>query len=205
MNILAFGSHPDDIEIGMGGTLAQFSETGHNVIGYVATTPPDKNIRSSEAQNAASILGIDLKLLDIDFDDLYFSRNIVKIIDEILSKNEPDIVFTHWNKDSHQDHNALTSGIIAATRKNKCSVYMYEQTLPGGIVPYSFNAQMYIAISKESMEKKIRSIQAHESQYQNFGDLWIQGVRGRAMFRGFQINTEYAEAFEVIKELYKIV
>jgi len=204
MNILAFGSHPDDIEIGMGGTLAQFSETGHNVIGYVATTPPDKTIRSSEAQNAAEILGIDIKLLDIDFDDLYFSRNIVKIIDEILSENEPDIVFTHWNKDSHQDHNALTSGIIAATRKNKCSVYMYEQTIPGGIVPYSFSAQMYIDISN-GMERKIRSIQAHKSQHEKLGNLWIQGVKGRAMYRGSQINSEYAEAFEVIKEIYKIV
>ena len=134
MNILAFGAHPDDIEIGMGGTLAQFSDAGHNVVGCIATTPPDKVTRTDESKNAAQILGIDIKLMDIDFEELYFSRKIVKTIDEILNNYKPDIIFTHWNKDSHQDHNALTSGIIAATRKNNCSVYMYEQTLPGGIL-----------------------------------------------------------------------
>lgn len=203
MNILAFGAHPDDIEIGMGGTLSCFADAGHEVIGIIATTPPEKFIREDESRNAAQILGIDIILMDIDFEELYFSRKIVKVIDEILFKYKPDIVFTHWNKDSHQDHNVLTNGVIAATRKNNCSVYMYEQTLPGGIVPYSFSAQMYIDISK-NINRKIESIQSHKSQHEKLTDLWIQGVKGRAMFRGSQINTEYAEAFEVIKEIYKI-
>ena len=63
---------------------------------------------------------------------------------------------------------------------------------------------MYIDISK-NIDRKIESIRAHKSQHEKLSDLWIQGVKGRAMFRGSQINTEYAEAFEVIKEIYKIV
>jgi LmbE family N-acetylglucosaminyl deacetylase len=204
MNILAFGAHPDDIEIGMGGTLSRFSDAGHNVIGIIATTPPDSAVRTIEARNAAKILGIKIILMEIDFEELYFSRKIVQIIDDILFKYKPDIVFTHWNNDSHQDHNALTNGVIAATRKNNCSVYMYEQTLPGGIVPYSFSAEMYIDISK-SIDRKINSIRAHKSQHEKLSDSWIQGVKGRAMYRGSQINTEFAEAFEVIKEIFRIV
>lgn len=198
MNILVFGAHPDDIEIGMGGTLVKFSKKGNNVKGYVATLPDEKEGRIKEAQISADILGIDIKLLDMNFDELYHNRKIVEIIDSIIVEFKPDMVFTHWNKDSHQDHNALTRGVIAATRKNNCSVYMYEQTLPGGIVPYSFQAQMFIDISNE-IEEKLSSISAHKSQLVRNGDEWINGVKGRAMYRGNQINVKYAEAFQVIK------
>ena len=199
-NILAFGSHPDDIEIGVGGTLCKYAEEGHDVTGIVATLPKARETRRKESKEAALILGIEVKLLDIGFDELFFSREIVRRIDHVLFDHKPDVVFTHWNRDSHQDHNVLTKGVIAAARMNKCSIYMYEQTLPGGIVPDSFNAQMYIDISS-TFDRKIKSIQAHESQHKKNGNLWLRGIQGRAMFRGCQINTNYAEAFEVVKQL----
>lgn len=201
MNILAFGSHPDDIEIGVGGTLAKISREGiHDVTGIVMTLPKDTTVRRRESEIAAEILGINIKLLNMKFDDLFFSRKLVKKIDDILYEYNPEIIFTHWNGDSHQDHNVLTSGVIAATRLNDCSVYMYEQTLPGGIVPDSFNAQMYIDIS-DTINKKLKSILAHGSQQRINGELWLHGIKGRAMFRGSQINVKYAEAFQVIKRL----
>lgn len=200
MNILAFGAHPDDIEIGVGGTLSKYSEEGHRVMGIVATLPPNKRERKKESKEAAKILGIDIKLLDIGFNNLFFSREIVRRIDDVLDDYGPDVIFTHWDKDSHQDHNALTNGVIAATRMNRCSVYMYEQTLPGGIVPYSFNAQMYIDIS-DVIDRKMKGILAHKSQRRKNGEWWLHGIWGRAMFRGYQINTKYAEAFQVVKEL----
>ena len=200
MNILAFGAHPDDIEIGAGGTLSKYSGQGNNIMGVVATLPQDKEVRRTESEVAAKILGIRINLLDISFNDLFFSREFARRIDEVLGEYSPDVIFTHWNGDSHQDHNALTAGVIAAARANKCSVYMYEQTLPGGIVSTSFNAQMYIDISY-TMDKKINSILAHKSQHEKNGDWWLHGIRGRAMFRGSQINTSYAEAFQVVKRL----
>jgi len=200
VKILAFGAHPDDIEIGVGGTLSKCVEEGHDVTGIVMTLPQDKRVRRRESKIAADILGINITLLDISFDDLFFSRELTKKIDDVLDEYSPDVIFTHWDGDSHQDHNALTGGVIAATRMNKCSVYMYEQTLPGGIVPDSFNAQVYIDISK-SMDTKIKSILAHKSQHEKNGEWWMQGIQGRAKFRGYQINTQYAEAFQVVKRL----
>ena len=201
MNILAFGSHPDDIEIGVGGTLAKVSREGiHEVTGIVMTLPKDTTVRRRESEIASEILGIKIKLLKMNFNDLFFSRKLVKKIDDILFEYNPDVIFTHWNGDSHQDHNVLTSGVIAASRMNDCSVYMYEQTLPGGIVPSSFNAQVYVDISN-TMEKKIKSIKAHDSQHQINGELWLHGIQGRAMFRGSQINAKYAEAFQVVKRV----
>ena len=201
MNILAFGSHPDDIEIGVGGTLAKISREGiHNVTGIVMTLPKDTTVRRAESGIAAKILGINIVLLNMKFDDLFFSRKLVKKIDDVLYEHNPDVIFTHWNGDSHQDHNVLTSGVIASSRLNECSVYMYEQTLPGGIVPDSFNAQMYIDIT-DMIDKKLNSIKAHRSQLEISGELWLHGIKGRAMFRGSQINTKYAEAFQVVKRL----
>lgn len=200
MNILAFGAHPDDIEIGMGGTLAKLAQNNNKVIGIVATLPSDKSRREKESINAGKILGIDIMLLDIDFNNLFFSREIVKIIDNLLRVHNPDIVFTHWNHDSHQDHNALTDGVIASTRKNNCSVYMYEQTLPGGIVPQSFHAQMFVDISS-TINEKIKSVNAHQSQIERNNNWWLEGIRGRAMYRGNQINVAHAEAFEIIKQI----
>jgi LmbE family N-acetylglucosaminyl deacetylase len=77
---------------------------------------------------------------------------------------------------------------------------MYEQTIPGGIVPGGFKAQSFVDIS-DFIDQKIASIQAHQSQHELNGELWLQGVKGRAMYRGYQMNVAYAEAFEVIKEI----
>jgi LmbE family N-acetylglucosaminyl deacetylase len=75
---------------------------------------------------------------------------------------------------------------------------MYEQTIPGGITPAGFRAQYLIDVS-QFIERKMASITAHVSQLERNGAWWSEGVRGRAMYRGYQIQTRYAEAFEIIK------
>ena len=78
---------------------------------------------------------------------------------------------------------------------------MYEQTIPGGVVPGGFKAQSFVDIS-EQMDRKRESILVHRTQIElNGGDWWLEGVRGRAMYRGYQMNVRYAEAFEVVKEI----
>ncbi len=203
MRVLAFGAHPDDIEVGMGGTIARYSKNKHDVIMVIATIPNKRKIRRKEAENAAQILGAELLILDIDPNRMIFSRELVRRLDEVIQEYSPDIVYTHWNHDSHQDHVAIANAVIAATRKNNCSLYMYEQTIPGGIVPYGFRAQSFVDIS-EVIDTKIGAIMAHESQVGTNGEWWLYGVKGRAMYRGYQINVKYAEAFEVVKEIKKI-
>ena len=110
------------------------------------------------------------------------------------------MIYTHWNSDSHQDHVAVSLATITATRDNNCALLMYEQTIPGGIVPWGFRAQSYVDITPY-MHIKMQSIGMHKSQLRANGELWVQGVRGRAMYRGYQVNAEYAEAFEVVKAI----
>ena len=169
----------------------------------VAMIPNKKEFRWKEAGNAARTLGAELIILDISPDELIFNRELVRRFDEVIRGHSPDIVYTHWNHDSHQDHVAVANAVIASTRANNCSLYMYEQTIPGGIVPYSFRTQSFVDIS-EVIDTKVNSIMAHKSQVEVNNEWWLDGVKGRAMYRGYQINVKYAEAFEVVKEVKEI-
>lgn len=197
--IIVFGAHPDDIEIGMAGTICRLAAAGNDVYSCIATVPDDRERRTREAREAARILGIkEVIFLPLKVKDLGYNRATIGAIDAIVRDLNPHSVFTHWVEDSHQDHVNITRCVIAATRKNHFNVYMYEQTIPGGITPAAFRAQYLIDVSK-FIENKMNSIRAHASQIKRNGDWWMEGIRGRAMYRGYQIRTKYAEAFEIIK------
>lgn len=200
MRVLIFGAHPDDMEIGMGGTIARHVDVGDKVLMALATIPNNREQRLEEARNGARILGAQLSFLDLAAESLIYDRKAVRQIDQVLEEFLPDLIYTHWDQDSHQDHNTLSRAVISAARKNRCSVLMYEQTIPGGIVPGGFNNQSYVDISK-FIDLKLNSILAHESQIAVNGDWWLDGVKGRAMYRGYQINVQYAESFEIVKEI----
>ena len=198
-SVIVFGAHPDDIEIGMAGTICRLAAAGNDVYSCIATIPDDYERRTREAREAARILGIkEVIPLPLKVEDVGYNRSTIGAIDAIIRDIRPHSVFTHWCEDSHQDHVNVTRCVISATRKNHFNVYMYEQTIPGGITPAAFRAQYLIDVSP-FIEKKMDSIRAHASQIMRNGDWWIEGIRGRAMYRGYQIRTRYAEAFEVIK------
>jgi LmbE family N-acetylglucosaminyl deacetylase len=197
--IIVFGAHPDDIEIGMAGTISRLAESGCQVYSCIATIPDERESRLREAREAAKILGIkEVILLPIKATQLGYNRNSIGAIDSVIREFQPHSVFTHWIEDSHQDHVNVTRCIVSATRKNNFNVYMYEQTIPGGITPAGFRAQYLIDVSKY-IDRKMQSIQAHASQLKRNGSWWSEGIRGRAMYRGYQIHAQYAEAFEIIK------
>lgn len=197
--IIVFGAHPDDMEIGMAGTICRLTACGNQVYSCIASVPDEREARVREARESARILGIkDVILLPIKSSQLGYNRQSIGAIDSVIRQLKPHSVFTHWIEDSHQDHVNVTRCIVAATRKNNFNVYMYEQTIPGGITPASFRAQYLIDVSR-FIDRKMQSIQAHASQIKRNGTWWSEGVRGRAMYRGYQIHTQYAEAFEIIK------
>ncbi len=200
--IVAFGAHPDDIEVGMGGTLAYLSSS-FKVFPVIATVPNNKRTRVNEAKNAAALLGIRQPIfLNISKNDFLFTRKVVTLIDKLVDKLDPDYVFTHWIGDSHQDHQNLTKVVISVCRKNRSSLFMYESMIPGGITDKAFRAQLYVDISAH-FKKKISSIRASKTQLSKHGASWLKGIEGRSRLRGFEIGTKYAEAFEVIKIVHK--
>lgn len=212
-SIVVFGAHPDDCEIGAGGTIAAYAQRGHRVVmvnfripcgcGDPCHEDEEKQRRRIEASRSASTLGAELVTFNLSRDALQPNARLVSAIEKVVGDVQPDAIFTHWLGDSHPEHVATTNAVIAATRRNRASLYMYEHTLPGGVTPHAFHAQKFIDIS-DVIEAKMTSLECHQTQLEAYGQPWLDAVRGRAAHRGFQIGRRYAEAFEVVKELSEI-
>ena len=199
--VLVFGAHPDDIEIGMGGTVAKLAKSGYEMNLVIAATDSSGTMvkkREMESIKAAKIMGSNPpEFLNITPTEFIFNRTLVRRFDEIMQKYKPDIVFTQWVGDSHQDHQILTRCVLAASRTIN-NVLMYETTIPSLITDVPFGPRLYVDISSTIGLKK-KALECHKTQADRYGDLWIRAVVSRSAFRGFQIRKPYAEVFEVTK------
>jgi len=201
--VLALGAHPDDIEIGMGGTVAKLVGMGYNVKLVVATLPnfvktDTKEERKKESTMSAKVMGCKTpEFLDLGPEEITFNRKFVTQINEIVRNCEPDAIFTQWIGDTHQDHQTLTKAVIAAARDSN-NVFMYETTIPGGISETAFRPQLYVDVT-ETLDSKRNALDCFDSQKIRCGHLWVDAIVGRCSYRGYQMNTKYAEAFEVIR------
>jgi LmbE family N-acetylglucosaminyl deacetylase len=202
-SVVVFGAHPDDLEIGMGGTIAKLVRLGYKIKLVVATLPnfidtDTKEGRKLEATESAKVLGCSPPdFLDLSPDEIIFGRAFVNKVDGIIEKYKPETVFTQWIGDSHQDHQALTKAVIAACRDQK-DLYMYETTIPGGITEQAFRTQLYVDVSS-TIDIKKNALDCFRSQIIRCGERWIPSILGRCSYRGYQMNVEHAEVFEVIR------
>jgi len=213
MNIIVLSPHADDVEIAMGGTIAKYVDEGHNITIITAILPKEdlegntdefmnKN-RRKEQKKSANILGANLEILDLDPYDFAFNRKYIKLFDQKIKSYKPDMIFSCWEHDTHQDHKNLAKILFAVTRKNNISLNMYEAMLPGGVNTYSFNPQYFINISKY-IDLKIKALKAYESVFvnkKNNYSKYFDSIVGRAKFRGEIIGVDYAEAFLIVKKI----
>ncbi|MGD9534937.1 MAG: PIG-L deacetylase family protein [Candidatus Nitrosocosmicus sp.] len=202
-NILVFGAHPDDLEIGMGGTVTKLSRLGFNVKLVIATLPnftqnDKKEERRMEAIRSSKVMGCpEPDFLDLPPEQMTHSRSLIGTIDKYIQDYKPVAVFTQWIGDSHQDHQALTKSVISGSR-DTTDLYMYETTIPGGITEQAFRSQLFIDIT-DFIDPKKSALECFDSQQVRCGPIWIDAIIGRAAYRGYQLNCKYAEAFEVIR------
>lgn len=209
MKILAIGAHLDDIEIACGGTLAKCVESGHNVKVLIMSksgyTNNDGKIQRSddiavtEGIKALNTLGIqDIDILDFATKDIPFCSDVVHAIDIVISEYNPDIIFTHHPFDTHQAHEGVSKATIASARRMN-TVFFYEPITPSGRSYVAFKPHLYVDI-ESTLDKKIESLKCHTSEYNKFGaEDWIEGVRCRCGFRGYEIGKKFAEAFEILR------
>jgi len=205
MNILAIGAHPDDIEIGCGGTLIKYVRRGHNVFLLLITKGEkggDIETRYDEQLKAAEIIGAkDIfwgNYLDTELVDK--GNEIIHTVESHIDHVNPDIIFVNFFDDTHQDHRTVNESVLSATRYVK-NVLFYEVPTTNNFVPYVF-----VDIS-ETLEGKIMALEAHQSQVMktNIEDLSIVEIaRSGATFRGIQGRVKYAEAFSALRLLMDI-
>ncbi len=199
-NVLAIGAHPDDIEIGCGGTLAKFAEEGHHVSLFVVSDGSaggTKALRKEEQEKAAQLIPAkNLYWGNYKDTEIIVSKEIISHFETIIHQAKPDVILVNNPEDTHQDHRHLAQITISATRYIK-NVLFYE-------TPTSTNFQpnVYVKLNARLLKTKHELLMAHHSQINktNIANLSIIDVAtSNAQFRGTQGRVKYAEAFKPLR------
>ncbi|HDO26479.1 MAG TPA: PIG-L family deacetylase [Bacteroidetes bacterium] len=195
LNILCLGAHPDDIEIGCGGTLLRlFNDYNIQQICWVVFS--SNKTRYSEALASAQQFLKDVpdKTIDIkNFKDGFMpfqGAEIKEYFEQLKHEYEPDIIFTHYLSDRHQDHR-LIGDLTWNTFRNHL-VLEYEIPKYDGDLG---NPNFYVSLTGGQVKKRNRIIlDSFESQKTKH---WFNEDTFNAMLRirGMESGNKTAEAF----------
>ncbi len=202
LKIVCVGAHPDDCEVGCGGTIALFSDLGHDIV-FVYMTRGEAGIkgksheeaamiRTEEAIKACEILKVRPVFAgQIDGNVEFTKETRLKLLN-ILQEEKPDLVFTLWPIDTHPDHTVCSILVQDVWRKmeHKFALYFFEVTT--GMQSQNFRPTDYVDITPV-IEKKKSAVFSHISQRgeEKYGTLWEPIEK----FRGNESGCRNAEAF----------
>ncbi|MEQ9262743.1 MAG: bacillithiol biosynthesis deacetylase BshB1 [Owenweeksia sp.] len=221
LDILAFGAHPDDVEISAGGTMARQTQLGYSC-GIVDLTRGDlgtrgtPELREKEAQAAAAIMGVKVRE-NLRFRDGFFrndEEHQLHII-RLIRKYRPEIVLANAPVDRHPDHGRAgelvkTASFLAGLRK--------IETLEEGKVQEAYRPRLvlhYIQFQNlkpdiildigDTQSIKMKAIQAYGSQFYDPDSKepktvisskgFLESIEYRSKDLGRLIGTAYGEGF----------
>jgi len=203
--VLAVGAHPDDIELGCAGTLALHKSNGDKVYLLVLTKGEASgkiDVREKECREAAAILGVDdLFFGGLEDTRVHDGRETIDIIEKIIDKLAPDIIYAPTSKDTHQDHRNTGHSAQSAGRRCKM-ILLYE----GASTQRDFVPQVFVDIAKTYDVKK-KATRIFGSQLNNDHGGYssaVEAVEGLAKYRGYQAGCDVAEAFEVGRFIFEV-
>lgn len=223
-DILAFGAHPDDTELGCSGTLASLVEQGQAVVvadltrGEMGSRGTAES-RLKEAQKAADIIGLaDRVNLGLPDTQLENTREFQLPIIEVVRRYRPHICILPAPADRHPDHGNASSLLIDAiyysglikieTKESKGTIQQVHR--PSHVLHYMQDRPFepdFIFDITETIEKKEEAIKAFASQF-NVADpgdepetyisdpSFFDSLRARAKHFGHLAGFEYGEAFK---------
>jgi len=198
--VLCLGAHSDDIEIGCGGTLLYLKSLMPRMrFHWVVFSAP--GIRGQEAAKAAELFtaGCDKKVVLKEYRDGYLPHTRGEVKDEfedLKTQVNPDLIFTHWQGDAHQDHHLL-SELTWNTFRNHL-ILEYEIPKYDGDMG---RPNLFVPLEMPWCERKIDYL------FQGFASQAVKPWFDRATFlglmriRGMESNSPsgYAEGFHARK------
>jgi bacillithiol biosynthesis deacetylase BshB1 len=221
LDILAFGAHPDDVELGCGGTLLAAVAEGKKV-GIIDLTQGELGTRGTvsdrlkEALLAGEIIGAAVRE-NLGMKDGFFVNDQAHqmMIVEVIRKYQPEIILCNAPEDRHPDHGKAAklvadAAFLAGLVKVQTSHNDIAQTAwrPSQVFHYiqSRNLQPNFVMDISAyMDQKMASILAHASQFYNpnsnepntfiSSDSFLEFIKGRAKEFGQQVGVQYAEGF----------
>ncbi|MDR7075302.1 bacillithiol biosynthesis deacetylase BshB1 [Neobacillus niacini] len=217
LHILAFGAHADDVEIGMGGSIAKWTTSGKRV-GICDLTEAQLSsngtieIRKKEANKAAELLGV-TERLSLGFPDrgLLLQEEFIRRIASVIRRYQPQIVFAPYFEDRHPDHGNCARLVEEAVFSAGIRKYQTENSQKPHKVSrvyfYMINGfhkpDFTIDISAY-MENKIAALRAYKSQFEQTDTSvetplvngYIETVEARERLFGQQVGVNFAEGFK---------
>jgi LmbE family N-acetylglucosaminyl deacetylase len=226
MNVLIVAAHPDDEVLGCGGTIPRLVQEGHQVsiaiLGEGITSRYDDRSEADQhlvkelekrSQQVADLLGAET-LFTYDLPDNRFDTvpllDVVKIVEELIEKVQPEVIYTHHGGDLNIDHVITHRAVLTATRPQSDQPVKEIITFE---VPSStewafnqfetFTANMFININK-TLELKIEAMQLYESEARTFPHPRSpKTLHALAEWRGSQVGLIAAEAFECVRVIIR--
>ncbi|MHB1340494.1 MAG: PIG-L family deacetylase [Coriobacteriia bacterium] len=178
-DIVCVGAHPDDVEIGMGATVAGMVRQGLRV-GVVDLTNGEPTphgtpeIRAGESALAARVLGVERRTLDLPNRYLFDTLEARTALAEVFREWRPAIVFAPYPTDAHPDHIAASSIAVAARFYAK-----FTKTEMSGAPHHPAKLYHYVAVhlalhvkpsfviaaEPGDLDLKIEALRAYQSQF----------------------------------------
>jgi len=221
LDILAFGVHPDDVELGCAGTIMAAIDQGKKV-GIVDLTRGElgtrgtPTTRTQEAAAAAKIMGVDVRE-NLDMADGFFTNDEAhqrKII-ALIRKYQPDIILANAPEDRHPDHGRSAklvsdAAFLSGLRKVET---MHEGITQNAWRPaYTFHyiqdrfiQPSFVIDITAYMERKMEAVLAYGTQFTNAdtsepqtyisSPQFLETVKARALMLGKRIGVGYAEGY----------
>lgn len=203
---LVIGAHPDDPETGCGGTMLMLKESGWDVVSVYMTKgergiegkslSESAAIRVEEGRKASAVLGArPLFMTQIDGEAEVNKDRYVEMR-ELIAKENPDIVLTHWPIDSHPDHRVCSILVYDAWRRLGYNFELFYFEVMSGVQTQMFSPTDYVDIS-EVADKKKEACMCHASQ--DMTSLYKDWHDRMELFRGLEYRCKRAEAFIHLK------
>jgi LmbE family N-acetylglucosaminyl deacetylase len=202
MSVLLIGAHPDDIEIGAGGTLLGLAESqpGLRIRYVVLTGAADRQLEARQAARAfLPAADLTTELLDLPEGRLPAAWGRVKeALEDVARSCSPDIVIAPSRGDAHQDHRTIAEIVPTVFRDQLCLGYEIPKW-DGDLGRPS----MYVPLTAEAARRKVELLhKCFPSQASR--DWWDAEVfLGIARLRGMECRAPYAEAFTCAKSLIR--
>jgi bacillithiol biosynthesis deacetylase BshB1 len=225
IDVLAFGAHPDDVELFCGGAMIAFADLGYRT-GIVDLTRGELasqgtvDERAREAEAAAKVLGLfvreNLGLPDGFIDPRPDSPHLPIAVDA-LRRHRPELVLMPWIEERHPDHVAaarlLTRAVFFAGLRRFTTGTAEAAFSPRQALHYEMRHRMtptFIVDTSNAWERKARAIACHVSQVTRrdasvttliSSPLAVEAIEARDRYRGSEIGVRYGEALRSVQTL----
>lgn len=201
--VLAIGAHPDDVEIGVGGTLAAHRSAGDQVVILTLSRGArggEVDDRQSESLAAAELIGARLFLEDLEDTRISPMDPTMTIIERVVNEVRPTIVYTHSANDRHQDHRAVHQAATVATRSVPTVACFQSPSATIEFRPTRFVTIDGFTRTKLDLLKSFRSQAGIRSYLQD--DFVLATAR---YWSRYASGGQYCEPLEVIRDAGAVV